>query len=189
MPFQFADLLITVIHRRELDDFRPAPPIPWMPDRPTEIDELRAILEHALAQLAEGGGRPSRTELDDAFRLETGHTLGNDWVVRHGNRFFQVKRQSRYAPTKSQVNVGLALTPVVNDSHEPFDWLFLIDAKLLSCIALTNSRDSSVYCRHPRYVIIPFITWMYRGTHLRIPSLAFSGEFQAPSHRGVGLRA
>jgi len=26
-------------------------------------------------------------------------------VVRHGNRFFQVKRQSRYAPTKSQVVV------------------------------------------------------------------------------------
>jgi transposase len=49
--------------------------------------------------------RPSRTELDDAFRLETGHTLGNDWVVRHGNRFYQVKRQSRYAPTKSQVVV------------------------------------------------------------------------------------
>src|SRR5580692_1817877 len=45
--------------------------------------------------------RPSRTELDDAFRLETGHVIGNDWVVRHGNRFFQVKRQSRYAPTKS----------------------------------------------------------------------------------------
>jgi hypothetical protein len=49
--------------------------------------------------------RPSRTQLDEAFRLETGHTLGNDWVVRHGNRFFQVKRQSRYAPTKSQVVV------------------------------------------------------------------------------------
>jgi hypothetical protein len=49
--------------------------------------------------------RPPRTELDDAFRLETAHTLGNDWVVRHGNRFYQVKRQSRYAPTKSQVVV------------------------------------------------------------------------------------
>ena len=49
--------------------------------------------------------RPGRTELDEAFRLETGHSLGNDWVVRHGNRFFQVKRQSRYAPTKSQVVV------------------------------------------------------------------------------------
>jgi hypothetical protein len=49
--------------------------------------------------------RPSRTELDDAFRLETGRMIGNDWVVRHENRFFQVKRQSRYAPTKSQVVV------------------------------------------------------------------------------------
>ncbi len=49
--------------------------------------------------------RPSQMELDAAFRLETGRTLGNDWVVRHGNRYFQVKRQSRYAPTKSQVVV------------------------------------------------------------------------------------
>src|ERR1019366_5574774 len=40
-----------------------------------------------------------------SFRLETGRSIGNDWVVRHGNRFFQVKRQSRYAPTKSQVVV------------------------------------------------------------------------------------
>jgi hypothetical protein len=56
MPFQFADLIITVIHRRETDDLRPPPPIPWMPDRPTEIDELRAILEHAIAQLNVGTG-------------------------------------------------------------------------------------------------------------------------------------
>lgn len=48
---------------------------------------------------------PPRLDLDDVFRLETEHTLGNDWVVRHENRYFQVKRQSRYAPARSKVLV------------------------------------------------------------------------------------
>ena len=49
--------------------------------------------------------RPSGKELDEAFRLETERTIGNDWVVRYQNRFFQVTRQSRYAPAKSKVVV------------------------------------------------------------------------------------
>ena len=48
---------------------------------------------------------PRGLDLDDVFRLETEHTLGNDWVVRHDNRYFQVKRQSRYAPARSHVRV------------------------------------------------------------------------------------
>jgi len=59
----------------------------------------------AAAQADYHRRRPSRTELDEAFRLETGRTIGNDWVVRHDQRLFQVKRQSRYAPSKSQVVV------------------------------------------------------------------------------------
>lgn len=46
---------------------------------------------------------PRGLDLDEVFRLETEHTLGNDWVVRHDNRYFQVQRQSRYAPAKSTV--------------------------------------------------------------------------------------
>ena len=49
--------------------------------------------------------RPSKKELDEVFRLETKRTIGNDWVVRHDNRFFQVRRQSRYAPAKANVVV------------------------------------------------------------------------------------
>ena len=38
--------------------------------------------------------------------METGRVLGNDWVVRHDNRYFQVKAQSRqYAPAKGKVTV------------------------------------------------------------------------------------
>jgi hypothetical protein len=49
--------------------------------------------------------RPSRKELDEVFRLETERAIGNDWVVRHQNRLFQVTRRSRYAPARSRVVV------------------------------------------------------------------------------------
>ncbi len=48
---------------------------------------------------------PGKAELDDVFRLETERVLGNDWVVRHNNRLYQVTRQSRYAPALSKVVV------------------------------------------------------------------------------------
>jgi hypothetical protein len=42
----------------------------------------------------------------DGSHLETGRILGNDWVVRHDNRYFQVKAQARnYAPAKSKITV------------------------------------------------------------------------------------
>jgi len=45
-------------------------------------------------------------ELEEVFHLETRRILGNDWVVRHENHYYQVLAQSRnYAPAKSQVTV------------------------------------------------------------------------------------
>ncbi len=50
--------------------------------------------------------RPGAKQLREIFRLETERVLGNDWVVRHENRFYQVEGQSRnYAPAKSKVTV------------------------------------------------------------------------------------
>jgi transposase len=50
--------------------------------------------------------KPSRAALDEAFRLETERVIGNDWVVRYGNRFLQVNRQgNHYAPAKGTVAV------------------------------------------------------------------------------------
>jgi hypothetical protein len=49
---------------------------------------------------------PRAAELENVFHLETGRILGNDWVVRHDNRYFQVQAQSRqYAPAKGRVTV------------------------------------------------------------------------------------
>ncbi len=50
--------------------------------------------------------KPNRTALDEAFRLETMRVIGNDWVVRYGNRFLQVNRQGNHrAPAKGRVAV------------------------------------------------------------------------------------
>ena len=50
--------------------------------------------------------QPGAKRLREIFRLETERVLGNDWVVRHDNRFYQVEGQSRnYAPAKSKVTV------------------------------------------------------------------------------------
>ena len=48
---------------------------------------------------------PRAAELEEVFHLETGRVIGNDWVVRHDNRYFQVKAQSQYAPAKGKVTV------------------------------------------------------------------------------------
>ncbi len=49
---------------------------------------------------------PEGKKLREIFRLETERVLGNDWVVRYHNRFYQVERQSRnHAPAKRRVVV------------------------------------------------------------------------------------
>lgn len=50
--------------------------------------------------------RPGKRELDEVFHLETERVLGNNWVVRHDNRYFQVQRHAgKYAPAKAKVMV------------------------------------------------------------------------------------
>lgn len=50
--------------------------------------------------------KPNRSALDEIFRLETERVIGNDWVVRYGNRFLQVNRQGNHqAPAKGKVVV------------------------------------------------------------------------------------
>jgi len=50
---------------------------------------------------------PRAAELDGIFRLESERTIGEDWVVRYDNRYFQLPAQSRhYAPACGQVLVG-----------------------------------------------------------------------------------
>ncbi|GAC1690721.1 MAG: ISNCY-like element ISTde1 family transposase [Candidatus Acidiferrum sp.] len=48
----------------------------------------------------------SEAELREVFRLESERVIGNDWVVRYDNRWFQVQAQSRkYAPAQGKVVV------------------------------------------------------------------------------------
>lgn len=58
----------------------------------------RAEHYHRRAPRRDGG-------LDKIFRLETERTVSADWVVRYGNRFFQLQKQSQNTPTLSKVLV------------------------------------------------------------------------------------
>lgn len=49
---------------------------------------------------------PGAKALREILRLETERVVGNDWVVRHENRFYQVEASNRnHAPAKSKVTV------------------------------------------------------------------------------------
>jgi transposase len=49
---------------------------------------------------------PRATELERIFRLESERTIGEDWVVRYANRYFQLEPQMRHhAPARSKVLV------------------------------------------------------------------------------------
>ena len=50
--------------------------------------------------------RPSRAELDAAFRMEQQRVISNDWVVQYRGRFLQIQRESRYAPAAGKVIVS-----------------------------------------------------------------------------------
>ena len=48
---------------------------------------------------------PAARALEQVFCLETERTISNDWVVRYDNRYFQLKKESGYAPARSKVTV------------------------------------------------------------------------------------
>jgi hypothetical protein len=45
---------------------------------------------------------PSARELEQMFCLEAGRSIANDWVVRYGNRYFQLERHSDYPPRQAK---------------------------------------------------------------------------------------
>jgi transposase len=70
------------------------------------LPEHNRRFARAAARQEDYHRRAPRAELDKVFRLETERTLSEDWVVRYGNRFFQIERQSlNYAPARSKVLV------------------------------------------------------------------------------------
>ena len=53
-------------------------------------------------------GIPRGLRLETVFRLEETRTVAKDWVVRYGNRHFQLERQSDHPPARSTVQVCAA---------------------------------------------------------------------------------
>ena len=69
-------------------------------------DDNRRFAVDAASQVDYHLPAPGAKRLREIFRLESERVLGNDWVVRHDNHFYQVEATSRsYAPAKSKVIV------------------------------------------------------------------------------------
>lgn len=51
------------------------------------------------------GRKPTARELRQVFRLETERSISNDWVIRHENRFLQLRPRQRRGPTPSKAMV------------------------------------------------------------------------------------
>jgi hypothetical protein len=45
--------------------------------------------------------------LEEVFHLESGRILGNDWVVRHDHRYFQVQAQSVTPFADYGISIGI----------------------------------------------------------------------------------
>jgi len=69
-------------------------------------DHNRRFARDAASEVDHHLPAPTARRQQEIFRLETERTLGNDWVMRHQNRLYQVEGSSRnYAPAKSRVTV------------------------------------------------------------------------------------
>ena len=66
----------------------------------------RRFAQAAAAEEDYHGRRPSCSELQRIFRLETQRRIGNDWVVRHHGRFLQLHaKHGHYGPTQAKALV------------------------------------------------------------------------------------
>jgi len=64
------------------------------------------------------------TDLRSVFCLEEQRTVGNDWVVRYKNRFFQIGPQSNLPPAKRRVMVQEHLDGTIHMVYRDRDVLF-----------------------------------------------------------------
>jgi hypothetical protein len=107
---------------------------------------------------------PSQAERWRIFRLETERTIGNDWVVRYENRFFQLKRQrGRYAPAKSKVCEWQDGSVEIEYRGQALAWKELGEAPARQAVV---AKPTPVSRRRPR---VPPADHPWRQEYQRIP--------------------
>ena len=67
---------------------------------------------------------PQGMDLRNVFCLEEARTVGNDWVVRYKNRFFQIVSQSNLPPARRKVMVQEHLDGTVHIAYRDREVLF-----------------------------------------------------------------
>ena len=73
---------------------------------------------------------PQGMDLRTVFCLEEQRTVGNDWVVRYKNRFFQIEAQSNLPPVRRKVLVQEHLDGTIHLVYKERDVLFIEIKKL-----------------------------------------------------------
>ena len=73
---------------------------------------------------------PQGIDLRTVFCLEEQRTVGNDWVVRYKNRFFQIEAQSNLPPAKRKVLVQEHLDGTIHLVYKERE-IFFIEIKEL----------------------------------------------------------
>lgn len=95
---------------------------------------------------------PSRAELDRVFQLEETRTVSNDWVVRYDNRFLQLERQSRLAPTRSKVLVREDVTGQIEIRYREraMRWTEIVAPVVSAPVIVSAARAASPRGSQPR---------------------------------------
>jgi len=97
------DRLVKKLRRKKIATH---PAVNQYPEQDYCEDHNRRFAIDAASQVDYHLPPPGVRQRREIFRLETERVLGNDWVVRHDNRLYQVEGGSRnHAPAKSTVVV------------------------------------------------------------------------------------
>jgi len=97
-------------------------------------------------------------DLRNVFCLEESRTVGNDWVVRYKNRFFQIVSQSNLPPTRRKVMVQEHLDGAVHIVYREREVLFTEIKELPRKPAVTQQKQGNFKAKR-KYIPPPDHPW------------------------------
>ena len=101
---------------------------------------------------------PQGMDLRNVFCLEESRTVGNDWVVRYKNRFFQIVYQSNLPPTRRKVLVQEHLDGAVYIVYREREVLFTEIKELPRKPAVTQQKQRDLKPKR-KYIPPPDHPW------------------------------
>ena len=97
-------------------------------------------------------------DLRTVFCLEEQRTVGNDWIVRYQNRFFQIMSQSNFPPARKKVLVQEHLDRTIHMVYRDREILF-VEIKELPHKASKTHQIQQAHGIRKKYVPPPDHPW------------------------------